>query len=174
MLYTRKGDSGTTKSFSSKGRLSKTDPLFEALGTVDELNALLGVCKMKAEGSLIARHLETIQQHLFILQAELAGAGKQLTAEHVLWLEHETDAIESTLPPITTFFLAGGTELSAQLDLARTVARRAERRVLAAHEGGVELADASLAYVNRLSSLLYAFARKANSSAGASEQPPTY
>jgi cob(I)alamin adenosyltransferase len=182
MLYTRKGDGGTTKSFGCDQRFSKSAALAEALGSVDEINSLLGLCKIKATeiqmtvaNQAIGEAIEEIQQTLFIIQAELAGADKRVPEERIKFLEKITDAIEQELPPITTFFVSGGTELAALFDYARTVARRAERRVVAVAEvGDVKLGNYTLPFMNRLSSVLYACARLANMKAGIVEQTPRY
>ncbi len=174
MLYTRKGDQGTTKVINSKDRLSKSSALFEALGSIDEINSFLGLCKVKSADE-IAKMIHGIQENLFIAQAELAGAPMSLSPAKVQELEAITDNIEKILPPIKTFFISGGTELAALFDTARTVARRAERRVVAAKEAeGLKISPDTLAYLNRLSSALYALARYANHQAGISELAPTY
>lgn len=182
-LFTGKGDGGTTKTFNSKERVSKNSEITEALGTVDELNSLLGLVKVasgydvvmvKDEKRRISETIEGVQKNLFILQAELAGAGKTLAEEKVSDMELVVNEIEKQLPPITSFLIPGGTELGALFDVARTVARRAERRVIAAHEEGHNVGPHSLAYVNRLSSLLYALARFANHKAGSQEGAPDY
>lgn len=167
MLYTRQGDKGDTGLFGSGKRLSKTDARIEALGAVDELNSLLGVCKSKSKKN-IAAILEGIQENLFIVQAELGGAKKYLTQEHVDALEKIIDTIEKKLPPLRNFVLSGGTELAALLDYARAVARRAERRCIKL------LSLHTLAYVNRLSSALFALARLANKQARKQERRPQY
>lgn len=171
MLYTRKGDGGTTKTFGCDQRISKSSTIAEALGSLDEINSFLGLLKVKSGSDIIGR----IQQDLFIIQAELAGANKTITEAKVKWLEEIIDGIEKTLPPIKTFFVSGGTELAALSDIARTIARRAERRVVGvAEEGKVKVGVHTLAYLNRLSSVLYAFARDFNHKAGISEEPPRY
>ncbi len=184
MLYTKAGDDGSTKLFACDQRLSKSTAIAEALGTVDEINSLLGLCKVKASDlglkitSLnedVGQILEQVQQGLFIVQAELAGAPKSMSEEKVVWLEKITDSIEKELPPIKTFFVSGGTELAALFDFARTIARRAERRVVGvAEEKPDSLQPATLAFMNRLSSILYALARYSNFQAGVSEPTPTY
>lgn len=182
MLYTRKGDKGDTYFFDSKDRFSKSGERAEALGALDELNSLLGICKVKAQNSdikvqdqTIADILEGIQQNLFIVQAVLAGAPKEITQEKVDFLEKIIDSIEKELPEIKTFFLAGGTELSAFLDYSRAVARRTERRVIKYLEiGEIEVKPELLSYLNRLSSLLYALVRYVNLKSGIQETPPTY
>ena len=184
MLYTRKGDSGTTKTFSCDQRVSKSSNIAEALGSLDEINSFLGLIKVKA-GSLslnlplakigVYEIIGRIQQDLFIAQAELAGAPKTIAREKVLWLEEIIDGIEKTLPPIKTFFVSGGVELATLSDIARTIARRAERRVVGViDEGKVKISKETLAYLNRLSSVLYALARSFNHLAGVTEETPKY
>ncbi|MCR4274923.1 MAG: cob(I)yrinic acid a,c-diamide adenosyltransferase [Candidatus Campbellbacteria bacterium] len=178
MLFTRKGDDGTSGLFGTKDRLSKDSPLFEALGTVDELNSLLGVCFAIAHtqdtGTIsLASILHQIQEHLFIVQAELAGADKTISHEHVVWLEGVSGDIEALIGSPKTFLIAGGTELSGLLDFTRAVSRRAERRVISAHHQKLISSETSI-YLNRLSSVLYALARYAAWRAGAHEQAPSY
>lgn len=181
-LFTKKGDSGTTTTFGCNQRISKSAPIAEALGTVDELNSFLGICKLRAsEAGLdikdekVADLTHDVQEKLFVVQAELAGADMRLEEAAVKKLEKVTNAIEVALPPIKTFFISGGSTLASHFDYARTLARRAERRVIAVQdEGKKELGASTLAYLNRLSSLLYALARYANHEAGAEEEPPSY
>lgn len=181
MLYTRKGDKGTTKTLRGEARVSKASTLAEALGTLDEVNSFVGIVKLDAQKSgfyvgtkTFAEILRDIQQNLFIVQAECAGAKKSIELRKVTELEEITDAAEKSMPPITSFFVSGGTELAARLDFARTLARRAERRVIAVVEEGVVFEQGTLAYLNRLSSLLYALARLSNYKAGVAEEVPTY
>ncbi len=178
MLYTGRGDKGDTSLFACKQRLAKSSALIEALGTVDEVNSWLGVCKVEAEakkfvcvGRAVLDVLNEVQQNLFIIQAELAGAPKTVSGDKVEALGHLIGEIEKILPPIKSFFVSGGTPLSAYLDYARTIARRAERRVVACPEA---VGEHSLAYLNRLSSILYALARLANHQSGIKEESPTY
>ncbi|MBI2012979.1 MAG: cob(I)yrinic acid a,c-diamide adenosyltransferase [Candidatus Colwellbacteria bacterium] len=183
MLYTRKGDKGDTYFFDSEGeRFSKGSWRAEALGALDEINSLLGVCKAKAgdtnikiNGHTLPDILEQVQQDLFIIQAAIAGADKQITQDKIDFVEGIIDSIEKELPEIKTFFLAGGSELSAFFDYARAVARRAERRVVRYSEiGEIEVKQEIHAYLNRLSSLLYALVRVVNLKSGAEEIPPNY
>lgn len=184
MLYTRKGDTGTTKTFGCDQRISKSSAIAEALGSLDEINSFLGLLKVKSEsvafdleiGKLSVKEtMNRVQQDLFIIQAELAGAEKTITEEKVKWEESIIDSIEKALPPIKSFFVSGGTELAAMSDVARTIARRAERRVVGVvEEGERKVGDHSRAYLNRLSSVLYAFARMFNHVAGIVEEAPKY
>jgi cob(I)alamin adenosyltransferase len=185
MLYTGKGDGGTTKTFDSKPgeRISKSSLITEALGALDEINSFLGFCKVRSkdltfvvtdEGPSFEHVIHNVQQKLFIIQAELAGAPKTIEEIHVKTIEELINHIETLLPPIKTFFISGGTELAATFDFARTMARRAERRVVHVHEQGRSIGQYSLAYLNRLSSLLYALARLTNHKSGINEEPPSY
>lgn len=177
MLYTGKGDNGTTTAFGcDQQRISKSSELPEALGALDELNAFLGFVKMRAtEMPRIATAIREIQEKLFIIQAEVAGADKKVGEHAVEHIETLVNNIEKEIPPLKGFSIAGGTELSALLDVARTLARRAERRVIAVKELRLsELAPETLAYMNRLSSLLFALARLANHQAGIAEETPRY
>lgn len=116
------------------------------------------------------------QQNLFIIQAELAGAeGKTISEEKVKEVEMIVDTAEKEMPPIKSFFIPGATEIGALFDVARTVARRAERRVTAVIDAGDrKIGINSQAYLNRLSSLLYALARLSNHKFGINEEPPSY
>ncbi len=187
MLYTKKGDGGTTKTFGpGKPRISKNSQTAHALGSLDELNAFLGLVKIRAgsdgyQSIRVGKNLFLkdivfqIQQSLFIVQAELAGAEKTITEKKVRNMEQLIDVIEASMPPIKTFFISGGTELSVLCDIARTMARRAEREITGAIDlGEVTVGVHTQAYVNRLSSLLYAFTRLVNHESGITEEPPTY
>jgi len=182
MLYTRKGDKGDTSIFGCDQRFSKSSDIAEALGSLDELNSFLGFCKLESEKEKISIGEDTfqviidnIQQNLFIIQAQVAGADKKISKEKIKELENLTDQTEKELPPINSFFVSGGVELSSLIDFARTIARRAERRVVAVFQEKVEKIDLNtLAYLNRLSSLLYAMARLTNHKFGIKEESPTY
>lgn len=183
MLFTGKGDGGTTSLFGCKQRISKSSAVAEALGNMDEINSFLGVCKVVASkafyrlpnGAPVAGLVDEIQQNLFIVQAELAGSAMAISEEKVKKVEEIIGMIEAALPPIHSFFVSGGTEVAALFDFARTIARRAERRVVAVAESGDrEINAQTRAYLNRLSSILYALARLANHQAGINEEKPTY
>ncbi len=177
MLYTGKGDGGTTKVFGcDQQRISKSSELPEALGALDELNAFVGFVRMRAQNDArISFVLRAVQEQLFIVQAEVAGAEKRVKPEEVDATEQIVNAIEKEIPKVTGFCVAGGTELSALLDVARTLSRRAERRVVAVFEAGLrDVSPPTRAYLNRLSSLLFALARLANHQAGVAEENPKY
>ncbi|MCF7833741.1 MAG: cob(I)yrinic acid a,c-diamide adenosyltransferase [Candidatus Pacebacteria bacterium] len=183
MLYTRKGDNGTTKTFGCDQRISKSSLIAEALGSMDEINSFLGICKVKSkdekflmpDGKEIDIIVHEVQKNLFIIQAELAGSKISITEEKVKEVEFLVDSIEKGLPPIKSFFISGGTELASLFDIARTIARRAERRVIGvSEESKVVVGDFTKAYLNRLSSLLYALARWSNFEAKIDEESPDY
>ena len=177
MLYTGKGDGGTTTAFGcNQQRISKSSELPEALGALDELNAFIGFVKMRSTGEpRIMKILREVQETLFIIQAEVAGADKKVRKSVVSKIEKLVNDIEKEIPKLGGFSIAGGTELSALLDVARTLARRAERRVIAVKEMHLrELSPETMAYMNRLSSLLFALARLANHQAGVAEETPHY
>jgi cob(I)alamin adenosyltransferase len=171
-IYTRAGDAGET-SLGDGARVSKTDLRIEAYGTVDELNSLLGLV---LAGELLGEFrewLEQVQNDLFDLGADLAVPLEDDRRERlrvaqgqVERLEELCDLVNERLEPLKSFVLPGGTEAAARLHVARAVCRRAERRAAALAEAqGVS--PAALAYLNRLSDLLFILARAAN--AGSSE-----
>lgn len=177
MLYTGKGDQGTTTAFGcDQQRISKSSELPEALGALDELNAFLGFVKVRTVGEdRITDALREMQEMLFIIQAEVAGADKKVSPSAIVHVEELVNSIEKEIPPLKGFSIAGGTEASALLDVARTLARRAERRLIAAAEAGAcNLPPETKAYMNRLSSLLFALARLANHLASVAEENPRY
>lgn len=173
MLYTRTGDAGTSRLFGSTERLPKECPIYEALGTLDELCSLLGVCRAKAKETCaydVARELLRAQESLFILQASCAGAPVSFDATKVTDLEASIAFCEECVGTPRSFLIPGETTLSSFLDYARAVARRAERAVLLAQV----LTEAGRVYLNRLSSLLYALARYAAYLEKARERAPSY
>lgn len=182
-LFTGKGDGGTTKVLDSKERIPKSSELPEALGTLDETNSFIGLARAKARagedpqiaGEATSSILRAVQENLFIVQAEVAGGDKRVSEDAVKKLEAITNAVEGVIPKLTGFSIAGGTELSATLDVARTLARRAERKLVGLENSGMRtLAAPTKQYMNRLSSLLFALARLANHAAGVAEENPKY
>lgn len=178
MLFTGKGDDGTTSLFGScsSERLSKISPTFEALGSVDELNSFLGICKVMADkvkikGFDIHDIVHNIQESLFIIQAELGGAEHSLTNQKITELEGLIKKIEHELPIINNFFIPGASELGSLFDYARSLSRRTERNVLKSEH---KISDSTKAYLNRLSSILYALARLVNHKLGKTEDKPSY
>ncbi len=175
-IYTGRGDDGDTD-LRDMSRVSKSSHRIEAYGTVDEANALIGTVRPTGHDDL-DELLETIQNHLHIVQADLANPTPDpddpaVEADHVEMLEDRIDAFDDELEPLQSFILPGGSESGARLHHARTVTRRAERRV-------VELARAEpinetvVTYINRLSDLLFTLGRVANVRDGEPEESPTY
>ncbi len=179
-LFTGRGDDGTTYTKNSKDRFSKDSKLTEALGTVDELNSYIGIVKTHLGDSQIddtqtKELIEEIQQNLFIVQAELAGARISISEKKTREISQKIIQIEEKIPPVTSFIIAGGSEIAAEFDFARTIARRAERRVVARlSEKPTAIKKGTLAYLNRLSSMLYALARLYNYKFGIKEKGPNY
>jgi cob(I)alamin adenosyltransferase len=173
-IYTRTGDDGTT-GLLGPGRVPKNDARVEAYGSVDELNAALGVARALDAGAWVSTELSAIQARLFSLGAELASttavplAGLERIADaHVTALEQTIDRLEKDLPPLKNFILPAGHVLAAQLHLARTVCRRAERRVVSLAESST-VEPRIVHYLNRLADLLFVMARWCNWRAGVAE-----
>ena len=176
-IYTRTGDAGDTGLFGG-GRVAKDDPRVEAYGDVDELNAAIGLSRAIELMPRIDEVLVPIQRDLFSLGALLATPERErmraqlekarIDEERIAQLERAIDAGEAELEPLKAFILPGGTPKAAALHVARTVCRRAERRVVSlSHE--IELPGLVVVYLNRLSDLLFVLARVANRRAGAGE-----
>ena len=170
-IYTRTGDDGTT-GLVGGGRISKADPLMAAIGDVDEANSAIGVALVSIDDDDTAGGLRRIQNELFDLGADLATpldmeGGLRVTTEQIERLEHEIDAMNALLSPLTSFVLPGGAAGAAQLHLARAIVRRAERSAVAASADN-PLNPKALTYINRLSDWLFVAARRLNNS-GASD-----
>jgi cob(I)alamin adenosyltransferase len=186
-LYTGQGDAGTTKVLSSKTRFSKASERAEALGSLDEVNSFIGLCKVRArEEQLdpirdkhgdheVSQLLHEVQENLFIIQAEMAGADMQLTKEKLDATESLMEAVSQEVEPITQFSIPGSGELPAMLDVARTQVRRMERHVVAVHDSGEHvLGEHTIAYCNRLSSLFFGLARLVEVRQGLEDAHPSY
>lgn len=170
-LYTRQGDHGTSSLFGTSGKLSKSEPVFAALGDVDELSAHLGVA-MQHMGPPHTDWLLEVQERLMDIGSALAtplgsSQGKRYErarfASDTEKLEQAIDALDAQLPKLENFVLPRGTAASVQLHVARTVCRRAERTVCTLVEHG-NTEPSALQYLNRLSDLLFALARYYNQS----------
>lgn len=171
-IYTRGGDRGET-SLLGPGRVRKDDPRIEAYGTVDELNSVIGAARSTWPGSPLDPQLAAIQADLFEVGAFLAAVGggfETVSQPRIDALEHGIDTMEEDLEPLRSFILPGGAPAAAQLHLARTVCRRAERRIV-----GLERDDeqhrTSVAYLNRLSDFLFVAARWTNHKLGVEDVP---
>ncbi len=174
-IYTKTGDDGTTSLFDGT-RVPKSHPRVVAYGTVDELNAHLGVARAAGLDADLADKVAQLQRDLFALGARLADPRHKIADrvakaavgnDDVARLEAWIDTLESELPPLRRFILAGGAAAGAALHVARTVCRRAEVEALLIGDGEVEAVV--LVYLNRLSDLLFVMARAANHRAGVPE-----
>ena len=174
-IYTRTGDDGTT-GLVDGSRRAKHDARMEAIGAVDEANSVLGWALLALGEFDYAAQLTRIQNDLFDLGADLATPGEdfapsemvlRVVASQVDWLEAEIDALNERQPPLTSFILPGGSEAAARTHVARATARRAERAMTALAEQE-PVNPAAVAYVNRISDLLFVLARAINA-AGAGD-----
>jgi len=174
-IYTRTGDGGETALFDGR-RVSKADLRIDACGAIDELNAVVGFVRAAGIDAEIAGMLTAIQRDLLALGGRLADPQHRIAArvtkvalgkDDIARLEGWIDTFDEELPPLGRFVLPGGSQAGAGLHLARTVCRRAERRMVALGPDALE--PELLAYVNRLSDLLFVMARAVNQRAGESE-----
>lgn len=176
-VYTRSGDDGHTDLFGGE-RVSKTSPRVKAYGTVDELNAALGLAASLTTHPSVGRRIVGVQRRLFDLGADIATPIDATAAKHVRraeasWtteLETDIDEMTAELEPLADFILPGGDPAAASLHLARTVCRRAERRVLEALGAGAELNPEVPVFLNRIGDWLFTLARLANTAAGVPDQ----
>ena len=176
-IYTRTGDAGDTGLFGG-GRVAKSHPRVEAYGDVDELNAVIGFARSIEQMPRIDEVLVPIQRDLFAIGALLATPDHEKMRQHlekarvdeerIAELEHAIDDGDRELEPLKSFIVPGGSPKAAALHVARTVCRRAERRVVALGEGE-EIPGLVVVYLNRLSDLLFTLARVANRRSGTGE-----
>ena len=180
-IYTKRGDAGETD-LGDMSRVSKLHPRVEAYGTVDELNAAIGLALLQpGMPEAFARWLGRVQNDLLDLGADLSvpapaeqeqeGGGRtrlRVDESYTTWLEGACDEVNATLEPLHSFVIPGGTPAAAYLHLARTVCRRAERRAIAV---GEEVNPEVVRYLNRLSDLLFILSRAANRPAGSENEP---
>ena len=164
-IYTRTGDAGTT-GLADGSRVTKDAPRIEAIGAVDELNSVLGTLLSEKLPDGVRACLDNVQNDLFDLGGELSVPGHAIMSKaHVDRLERELDRLNAGLPPLKDFILPAGSRPAALAHVARTVCRRAERRMVSLSRKQ-KIAPALLAYVNRLSDLLFVLARGLNRVAG--------
>ncbi len=156
-IYTKTGDRGQTSLFGGK-RISKTDPIIETYGTIDELTSLLGLIVARIKIKQDKKFLTQIQHDLYTIMAHLAGSKHPIDflEAQVKLFEQEIDKIQSILPKLNRFILPGGTENGAWFQIARSVCRESERRVVGLKKDHL----LSIKYLNRLSDLLFMYARK--------------
>ena len=174
-IYTKTGDTGETSLFDNT-RVSKADARVDAYGEVDEVNACLGAARAAGVDADMSSLIESLQKDLFALGARLADPSSRIAPRvekavigeaAVQRLEQAIDRLEETLPPLRRFVLPGGSNAGALLHLARTVCRRAERRVIALGADAVD--PVLIVYLNRLSDLLFVMARVVNHRLGMPE-----
>lgn len=175
-IYTKRGDEGQTD-LQDMSRVSKASPRIEAYGNVDEVNSLVGRVRPTGYDD-VDGWLREVQNHLHIIQADFANPDPDeddpvLRAEHTAQLETWIDEANEELEPLTNFILPGGGDAGARLHHARAVCRRAERRAVVLMEGE-SVNDEAVAYLNRLSDLLFVLARLVNTRDGVPEENPTY
>jgi cob(I)alamin adenosyltransferase len=164
-IYTRTGDAGTT-GLADGSRVAKDAPRIEAIGAVDELNSVLGTLLSEKLPDGVRACLDNVQNDLFDLGGELSVPGHAIMSKaHVERLERALDGFNKALPPLKDFILPAGSRPAALAHVARTVCRRAERRMVSLSRKQ-KIAPALLAYVNRLSDLLFVLARGLNRVAG--------
>jgi len=160
-FYTGKGDRGTTTRLGESRRVGKDSALIEVVGALDEATAAIGVARAHAQSPMLQEELITVQRHLYRLLSHLSATPEKrstypsLSGEDVAWLEALIAGIERQLPPLKDFVLPGDSVSSAAFHMARTIVRRAERRLVAFFRLEPGLGEDSLAYVNRLSSLMF-------------------
>lgn len=186
VFFTGSGDRGSSD-ISGK-EFSKDEPAFELLGNLDELNSFIGFARAEAkrgpapeDGFSVHDALKRLQELLFIAQAEVAARAfrhrstemQKILPDHVKYLENTIAEVDEKLPPLTAFVIQGEDELSARLDVARTIARRAERSAVKEKEV-LSLSPDFFRFMNRLSSLLFALARYANYEKNINEDHPRY
>ena len=175
-IYTKTGDAGRTR-LGDMSEADKHDPRVEAYGTVDEANAAIGAARAAlGAGHELSGFLESVQNDLFDVGADLCVPDRgeplefeplRLAADRVDALEREIDALNARLDPLDSFILPAGSPGAAQLHLARTITRRAERRVVALASIGEQVSEPVKLFLNRLSDLLFVAARIANDDGGA-------
>lgn len=174
-IYTKAGDAGQTGLLAGQ-RVAKDHPRVEAYGTVDELNAALGMTRAMGLSLELDAVIERVQNELFHLGSQLAASDPTLlpipliTDGHVTALERDIDHFEAHLPPLHVFILPAGALAGAAMHVARTVCRRAERRVVTlAATPGEQVSEVAIRYLNRLGDFLFVAARAANSHSGVSD-----
>ncbi len=174
-IYTRTGDLGMTSLFGNE-QVPKSDPRLAAYGTIDELNAVLGLARAEGLGQRADKILSKLQNQLFDLGAELATPDPEHRGTALIQVADVTeqeaiiDELEKDLSPLTAFILPGGTRAAATLHLARCVCRRAEREIVALAEQ-TPIRELLIKYVNRTSDLLFVLARVVNAEVGVADKP---
>ncbi len=174
-IYTKKGDTGNTSLFGGQ-TVPKSSTRIDAYGTVDELNSVLGIVRSLKPDSIIDQWLNVIQHQLFVLGADLATPYSRetridrISEDEISYLEKLIDKMDEELPALKNFILPGGTQAAAQLHLARTVCRRAERITVSCLEDDY-VSEMTIKYLNRLSDFLFMLGRYENFKSGTKDIP---
>lgn len=172
-IYTKRGDRGETSFFekgnTQKVRVDKDSVKVEAIGAIDELNSFLGVIKTSTENKFIVENVERIQRDLLTIGSKTAGSGLPFPKTKTSYLEKIIDEVESKLPRLTNFVVPGGSQVSGLLQYSRSLARRAERRMVSLSKFE-KISPSVLMYLNRLSDFLFMLARKANYDLGIGDE----
>jgi cob(I)alamin adenosyltransferase len=173
MFYTGRGDRGDTARLGAKERIAKSSALIETVGAIDEATSAIGVARAQAQTDRLKGDLPTVQRHIYRLMSHLSATPENreaypgLSDEEVAWLEALIADLEVHLPELHDFVLPGESQPGAAFHVARTVVRRAERRLVAFAELEPNVGEANLAYLNRLSSLMFVAALHEDTLAGA-------
>jgi cob(I)alamin adenosyltransferase len=165
-ITTKKGDTGKTALLDKRRRVSKTNIRKEINGTLDEVNSVLGLARATCDIERITNLILRTQEEIFMIGSEVAASPddvakvkRRIQARHVRRLERGMDSIEKRMPMPENFVVAGATQVSAMLDMARTFTRRAERKAVEAKEEGIIRSEQLMKYINRLSDYLFTVAR---------------
>ena len=176
VYYTGKGDHGNTVRLGGAERVPKVSALIEAIGTLDEATSAIGMARALARVPRLQEIAPTIQRHIYVLLSHLSATPDArdrytgLAQSHIDWLEQRIAELEVGLPPLHDFVLPGESPGGAAFHVARTVVRRAERRLVALTELEPNLGEANMAYLNRLSSLLFVAALQEDRAEGSAPQ----
>lgn len=169
-IYTKKGDRGDTSTLDkSKGRLSKDSLIVESLGSLDELNSFLGIARSFCDNPERDQFIKDIQDNLFTICSIIAGSDLKINKSKITRFEKEIDKIDAQLPEIKSFRFSQGSRFATHLMYSRSLARRAERRVVALNKEQTVHKNI-LQYLNRLSDMIFMLFREANFDAGVKEE----
>jgi len=175
-FYTAKGDFGDTGRLAGTERIAKSSALIEAIGTIDEATSAIGLARALSQSDRLRTALPTVQRHVYGIMSHLSAVPQArdqyvgVTDEDLTWLQDLIADIEKHLAPLKDFVLPGDSQAGAAFHVARTIVRRAERRLVAFAEGEPGLGEANLAYMNRLSSLMFVAALYENITRGAQSE----
>jgi len=161
MIYTKEGDKGKTRLYKTKRRIYKDNPIFSAIGLIDEASSFLGIIISQSKNKELNKILKHIQNNFFTINSILAGAKLKLDKEEINKMEKIIDKLENKLPPLKNFILPGGTPTASRLMFARTLIRKAERKTVTLNRK-IKIKKNILIFLNRLSDLMFILARNEN------------